>query len=169
MEKKLMHVLESFNKEGMISFIKSHPEFVDTAIKLALKNKQPYSWRAAWLLWSCIEKNDKRIFPYISMIIESIKDKKDGHQRELLKILYIMELEEDHEGFLFDFCVGIWEKTNSSPSVRFNALLMIIRIAKKYPELYKEISLLLQEPYIAPLSPGIKNAVARIKKEHKLS
>ena len=34
-------------------------------IKLAIVDKQPYSWRAAWLLWSCMDKNDQRIHKYI--------------------------------------------------------------------------------------------------------
>ena len=63
-------------KEGMIAFLKANPECWEEAIELAITNKQPYSWRAAWLLWSCLEKNDKRIQPYIQSLIDGLKDKK---------------------------------------------------------------------------------------------
>jgi len=49
----------------MISYLKSHPDDFEEIIKLAIVDKQPYSWRAAWLLWSCMDKNDQRIHKYI--------------------------------------------------------------------------------------------------------
>ena len=45
------------------------------------------SWRAAWSLHHAIHINDDRIKPHLKRIILSIKEKKDGHQRELLKIV----------------------------------------------------------------------------------
>jgi hypothetical protein len=45
------------------------------------------SWRAAWALHHAIHINDDRIKPHLKRIILSIKEKKDGHQRELLKIV----------------------------------------------------------------------------------
>ncbi len=65
--------------------MENHPEYFNEAIELALVDKQPYSWRAAWLLWSCMEENDKRIRKYLKKIIDSLKSKDDGHQRELTK------------------------------------------------------------------------------------
>ncbi len=61
MESLFENKLLNSYKDEMISFMHSHPEVFEEAIQLAISDKQPYSWRAAWLLWSCIEKNDKRI------------------------------------------------------------------------------------------------------------
>jgi hypothetical protein len=36
----------------LISYLSAHPEYFEEAITLAISDKQPYSWRAAWLLWS---------------------------------------------------------------------------------------------------------------------
>jgi hypothetical protein len=152
-------------KEEMISFLKSHPEHFDEAIKLAISDDQPYSWRAAWLLWSCMEENDKRIQKHIKSIVESIKTKKDGHQRELLKILYQMEIKEKYEGVLFDICITIWEQIGKVPSVRYTALKFIIKIAKNHPELLGEIEFLAQDHYLKSLSPGVKRSIERMMKE----
>ena len=149
----------------MISFMENHPEYFDEAIKLAIGDKQPYSWRAAWLLWSCMEENDKRIRKYIKKIVDSIKTKDDGQQRELLKILLQMELKEEYEGILFNLCMNIWEQINKSPSVRITALKFIIKISKKHPELSQEISFLTQNHYLESLSRGIKHSVSRMMKE----
>jgi hypothetical protein len=165
METKLEHILTSTHKAGMIAYMHAHPEAYKEAVELAVSDKQPYSWRAAWLLWSCMEKNDRHIKGSINKIIKAITTREDGHQRELLKILEQMDLKEEHEGFLFDLCVSIWKKINKKPSVRFTALRFLIKIAKKHPELFHEIELLTENQYMASLSPGVKRSVARMKKE----
>ena len=167
-ETELQKVLLEFKKEDMISFLNSHPECFDEAINLAITENQPFSWRSAWLLWGVLKENDIRIRPHIKSIISSIKNKKDGHQRELIKILSKMDLNEKEEGYIFDICVTLWEKIRSAPSVRYNALLMILKIADKHPELKCEIAYLLQNHYLESLSPGIKNAVSRIAMQFML-
>lgn len=165
METALEQVLTSSYKDEMISFMDSHPEYYKEAIELAISNKQPYSWRAAWLLWSCMEENDKRIQGYIKNIINTITTKKDGHQRELLKILLQMELNEEQEGYLFNVCMTIWEKINKKPSVRFTAFKFIIKTAKKHPDLSNEIAFFTQNQYLDSLSPGIKRSLSVMIKE----
>ncbi len=149
----------------MISYLDAHPEDFEQAIELAISNKQPYSWRAAWLLWSCMEGNDPRILGYIKKIIAALADKNDGHQRELLKILLLMELNEEYEGFLFQVCVTIWEKINKKPSVRFTAFQFMVKIAKKHPALSNEIIFLTQNQYLDSLSPGVKKSIFKMMKK----
>ena len=155
-------------KDEMISFMENHPEYFEEAIELAIADKQPYSWRAAWLLWSCMEENDERIKKYIKKIVDTLETKDDGHQRELLKILLQMELKDEYEGKLFNLCMNIWEQINKTPSVRINALKFIIKIAKKHPELSQEITFLTQDHYLESLSPGVKHSVSKLMKEHAL-
>jgi len=152
----------SFYKEEMIHYVANHPESFEELVQLAMADKQPYSWRAAWLLWSCMADNDSRIKGRIRNIIGSLKGKNDGHQRELLKILYQMDLDEKYEGLLFDHCVSIWEKINKKPSVRFNAFKMIVKISRNYPELSQEIAFLLQDHYLETLSKGVRHSITRM-------
>ena len=162
METALEKTLTSCYKDEMISFMNAHPECFDEAVELALSDKQPYSWRAAFVLWSVIEENDKRIKKHINKIVKAVKDKNDGHQRELLKILLMMQLDDKYEGILFDICMNVWEQIDKSPSVRVNALKMIIKIAEKHTELRKEISFLAQDHYLESLSPGAKHSVKKL-------
>ena len=164
METPLEHILMTFFKEDMISFLNSHPEYFKEAIELAVSDKQPLSWRAAWLLHSCTKKNDNRIKNHVKSIIKTLPTKKDGHQRELIKILFIMELKEEDEGVLFDICVTLWENVSKRPSVRYTAMMFILKIAEKYPDLTQEIILLLQDQYLETLSPGIRYSIYRMKK-----
>lgn len=165
METALENILISTYKTDMISYMNTHPEDFEEAVKLAIADKQPYSWRAAWLLWSCMEENDQRIQKYIKEIINSLKSKNDGHQRELLKILLQMELNQKFEGLVFNICLDVWEQINKNPSVRFTALKFIIKIVKKHPELSKEITFLTQDQYLESLSPGVKKSISKMMNE----
>ena len=159
METALEWILTNSYKADMISYLSAHPEDFEEAIKLAISNKQPYSWRAAWLLWSFIEENDYRVQGYVKNIIDSISEKNDDQQRELLKILQKMEINEEIEGLIFNHCVTVWEKIKKKPSVRFNAFKVIVKIAQKHPDLSHEFIFLTQNQYMDSLSPTVRKSI----------
>lgn len=145
----------------MFTYVKSHPEDFEELITLAMGDKPIYSWRASWLLWSVIEKNDPRVRQYIEKIIELLPAKPDNQLRELLKTLSLMEINEDYEGKLFDICLTAWESTSKQPSVRSNAFKLIVRIVKNHPELAKELSFVTTPHYLDSLSPGLKRSIVK--------
>jgi hypothetical protein len=161
-ETNLEYILTHAYKAEMIAYLKAHPEDFAEAANLAVAEIQPYSWRAAWLLWSCMEKNDHRLRPHINEMIDAIPGKKDGHRRELIKILQEMEMNDDQQGMLFNICADIWEKTAKSPSVRYQAIRFMVAMAKKYPDLANEIILFTRPQYMDSLSPGIKKGVHKM-------
>ena len=161
METTLEYILTNSYKSEMISYMKSHPEDFEEALRLAITNKQPYSWRAAWLLWSCMEKNDERIVRYIEKIIDTLQTKCDEQVRELMIILQRMELKDHYEGKLFDICVDFW-KTGKQPSVRYNAFKLMVKILKKHPDLSKEIIFLTDSHYTDSLSDNLKKSISKM-------
>lgn len=161
---ELERILTNSYKEEMISYLRSYPEHFEEAIKLATIDKQPYSWRAAWLLWSCMEKNDHRIQKYVDTMIENIADKNDSQQRDLLMILQKMTINEELEGILFNHCVALWEKIKKRPSVRINAFKIIIKIAQKHADLSRQILFLTQDQYMNSLSPAARKSIYKILK-----
>ena len=161
METTLEYILKNSYKVDMITYLKTHPEDFEEAIKLALSDKPPYSWRAAWLLWSCMDKNDERIKKIIKDIIGILPTKNENQQRELFIILQQMELDEEHEGVLFNICVNVWETINLKPSVRYNAFKLILKIAKKHPDLSNELVFLTQKRYMDSLSYTVKKSISK--------
>ena len=165
MNTELENKLMTSYKVEMVSFLKNHPEFFEEAMNLAVADKQPYSWRAAYLIWDCMEANDPRVRKHIKKIIDVLLSKNDGHQRELMKILMKLDLPKKYEGFLFDTCVNIWKEINKQPSVRHTAFRFLIQIVKKYPELVNEIDILLQNQYLTTLSPGVRKSIFKMVKK----
>lgn len=148
METKLEQVLTHSHKERMILYLRKYPEDFEEAIELAIADKQPYSWRAAWLLWSVMDENDGRLQDNAKRIVKVIPNRKYNQQRELLKILYKLEINEKLEGLLFDECVTLWKNINIQASVRYNALKILVKMVKKYPDLSSEIIFLTRNQYV---------------------
>ncbi len=151
-----------FDRWELITKINDDPALFKTFIEKALSDDQPHAWRAAWILGHCTSANDQRLVPYTERMVQSIPGRKDGHQRELLKLLQKVDLDDDLEGWLFDHCMSIWEAIGKTPSVRIVAFRMLAKIAGKYPELVHELSILTQNEYTETLSPGVKRSLKKI-------
>ncbi len=161
METSLEYILTNSYKDGTLEYMNNHPSEFDELLQLATSDKQPYSWRAAWLLSNCMLDNDRRVKPYVAEIANILDKVRDSQKRDLLKVLCKMDIDEECEGILFDICVDIWCKLDKMPSVRANAFKLILQITKKNPGLYNEVILLADDQYINTLSGGIRNSVRK--------
>ena len=149
-------------KDPIVSLLRKNPDVFDEAIHLALQSDERTAWRAAWVLFHAMEDHDPRLQPHLAAFVSALRDKRDGHQRELLKIIERLKPDDDLEGELFDICMSIWENQGKSPSARITAFRIMFGISKKYPELLQELKFLLQEHYTESLSPGIRNSLRRM-------
>lgn len=147
-------------KEEMLAVTQRTPKAKPQLVGM-LHRVDDVGWRAAWLLGHLMEKDDLAVKPHVTNLIELLPGKKDGHQRELLKVLDKMDLNDDQEGHLFNYCMDIWEEVGKSPSVRYVAFKTMIAIAVHYPELKKELRDLLDPQYVDALSPGIRRSLEK--------
>jgi hypothetical protein len=150
------------NKDLLINLLNTSPTHFEDAVTLSLSKKQPQNWRACWILNHCLKKNDDRILSKVNSFIDSLPDKEDGHQRELLKLLNKCTPGKSSEGKLFNICVDIWINIGKSPSVRITAFKTMVKIAKNYPDLNEELKLLSEDHYNETLSSGIKRSFKKL-------
>lgn len=161
-ETELEYILTHSYKAEMIAYMEAHQGAFGEAISLALGPESPYAWRAAWILWSCMEDNDARLRPFVRDLIRQLPLVKENRQREWLIILQKMEVDEKYEGLLYDACAGIWEQVGKKPGVRLHAFRMMAKLVGKYPELANEMEFLSQDHYLESLSPGVRSIVIRV-------
>lgn len=163
MKESLFQILSRIlKKQVLVEYLTSYPEEFENAVNIAMGNDKPQSWRAAWLIFHCMNENDDRIKKHLTKILMILHDFEDGHQREWLKIIERMKLTQDQTSRLFDACLTIWEDITKSPSVRGTAFRILLYIVEKYPELREEIDHLTQNHYTENLSPGIKNSLVKM-------
>ena len=156
-----------FSKDELVSFLEKNPNQFNDVYNIAATNNQPQAWRAAWLLNQTMVKNDKRLQNKVSPILKLLPNCSEGHQREWIRVLEKLKINENQESVLFDICINIWQDVFKSPGVRIVAFRFLVKIAKKYPELINEVEPLTQSHFTETLSPGIKNSFLKLKKEIK--
>ncbi len=164
MNTPLEDILVNAYANDMEAYLKSHPKDFSEAIDLAVGNRERYSWRAAWLLSNCMDKDDERVRNSLDRLIAAMPDKTDGHWRELMKIVSKMRLNDEQEGRLFDMAMQRWLDPDKQSSVRWKAFQFIAAMVEKYPELADEVKLVLRPDLIDPMSPGIRRSVSRTAK-----
>lgn len=162
METKLEWILTNSIKADMIAFIAANPVNFEELIQLALTPAHPCSWRASWLLWSCMEKNDHRIRKHQKEILHILPHVNDNPQRELLLVLQNIEIDHMHQGRLFDFCINIWKQTYKKPSLRYNAFRVMHKIALENQDLSNELKMISGEEYLGSLSSTVRKAIYRM-------
>lgn len=150
-----------FKKEVLIEYLNQRPEEFTEIVRIAHTEQLPQCWRACWTLFHCCKQNDPRLQPHTSDLISSIEGKTDGHQRELIKLVSKMKLDEDQEGAMFDQCMTIWESVKKIPSVRMMAFRYLMKVVNHYPELRSEMKHMTQAHYIDSLTPGVKRSIVK--------
>jgi len=164
MKEHLEKLFSRRNKKATtVRKIKKDMDLFHETAEIMLGNEEPYCWRAAWIMKDVIRRKDERLNSYISEIIKVLPEKKDGHQRELMKTLEKVIIPEDEEGRYFDVVCGIWETLGKSPSARITAFKAMLKIAKSYPELKEELIHLTVDDYTESLTPGVKRSFENMK------
>jgi hypothetical protein len=162
METPLELFLNKCRKDRLHAFVESNPHSFAEAIELILNNKKEVAWRAAWFLENCMCPDDPRIAKHVRRFVEILPEREESEQRELMRILYQMNVPEDIEGLLFDQCILIWTSTHKKSAVRINALKLICKIVKKQPELIGELKMLTQGMYLSKISLPLQNSIKRL-------
>lgn len=130
---------------------------IEDQLKHALRNDKD-SWIHAWQINHAKKTELNKLEGQIKKIISAIDGKKDGHQRELLKVLLKLNLTDDQLSLLWDICLRIWLDIQKQSSVRISAYKILVNTAKKYKPLSDELIRLTEDKHVSSLSNGIKNS-----------
>lgn len=168
-EKILFYLLQMNNTSVVfVNEAKNNPILIQKLVQYAVSNEK-YSWRAMWLLAKYLKtESSTQINKYSDILIKGLKNNlKNGYLRETLKVLSKLELSEEQESELFEFCLQTFQNNKNQPSLRSACMDFLIIICYKYPELNKEINEVFYT-YKNFLSDGIKNSLEQKLKKNKI-
>lgn len=164
MKLSISELLLTSHKKSLLEEVAAHPEYRDQLLDLLLNAENPLAWRAGWLLFDCTPPNDPLILPKIDHIIDILPQKMQSQQRELLKLLFKMDLTEHQMGRVFNIASSFWLNPKKQPSVRMYSFRWMLKIAEVHKELLPEVLLLAESPQTQNLSPGVKHSVGLLLK-----
>ncbi len=131
-------------------------------LEISLREKDPLSWRAGWILDGSDELHPGLASNHISKIIQKLPDlDSTGTLRCMLRLLSRYEISEDDQGLLIDLCFGYLVSELYPVAVKVHAMQIIYNHVLIYPELKNELKTVIEDQ-VGNNSVGFKSRGNRI-------
>jgi hypothetical protein len=117
-------------------------ELVDVAVS---KEPYPYPQYASWLLLHVARKDFSLVSPYNYQIIDCIlASDNPSVLRNLMGVCLCLPLADHKQGYFLDRLLTIINNPNSKPGLVYYTLRKLTEFVERYPDLQKEIELILE-------------------------
>ncbi len=131
-------------------------------INFVLRNCEPLSSRAAWVIEGIDKNIPSLIEPYIPKLIKMLPSfSHPGTQRNLLKILTRKNIPEPLIGKLTNICIEWLQKRDVPVSIQVYSMKILENFSEPYPELMFEVHEILKSRIQYSL-PGFKSKAKKI-------
>lgn len=136
-------------------------------ISFALDKDPLVSNRAMWVVTHCSDIDPMRIKPFHIKLIKHLKNEEihSGVVRSIMRIFQNQPVPKKMESFVLDKCFEYVQNPSEAIAVRAFAMTLIYNIAKPYPELLNELSVVLTHLSSFDESAGIKVRSRNILKD----
>jgi hypothetical protein len=127
--------------EQIAEYVREHDKEMKKLVDLALADDMTTSMKASWILSTASVQQKGCMNKYVDHVIDNLIDVKvSGSRRELMKALLHSDfLESEKLGKLVDTLMHFIRRTHEDLAVSYNALKLMIKICKKFPELKPEL------------------------------
>ncbi len=119
---------------------------VKALLHLALHEKDPIAWRAAWVLDGSDELKSGLARKHISKIVKALPELESmGTLRSLLRMLTRYDIPENEQGLLIDLCFSYLVSELYPVAVKAHAMQIIYHHVLLYPELKNELIAVIED------------------------
>ena len=153
------------NADILVDKIEENPHVLGTVWDIMFEDSYPLSMRAGRVIYLFCQKHPYLIEPRVEEILEHLPSvKTESVLRNLLGILSVLKLPEDHAGRLFDICFSIVESPRAAIAHKAYALTILYNISEMEPGLKPEL-IALFEGQMDTESSGIKSRTRNLLKK----
>ena len=114
----------------------------DVLVQLIQDEDRSCRMKSSWALAKATEINPDFAMPHISLLMQLLQSEKTGGVvREIYKTLACVQIPESMEGVFIDVSFEMLREVESDLAVKYHAKQILMKYAKKYPELKNEVIL----------------------------
>ena len=129
------------NTDLLADLIYNKPALFSDFFEVFMRDEEPVSRRAAWVIDTVSEKFPELLFPFIPVIIEKLPEfSHDALKRHSVRMLARSPLPSRQLGQLATTCFGWLTSSTEPPAVKVWCMDILYRIAQSEPELRKELA-----------------------------
>jgi hypothetical protein len=156
------------NTDLIADLVFKKPELFDELVSIYLRNEEPVSRRAVWVVDTVAEKCPELLNSYLETIVEDLpRFEHDGLKRGSLRMLSRSPLPQNQLGELMNICFDWLVSQKESVAVKIYAMEILYRISQVEPDMKKELADSI-ELRIGEGTPGFKNrGLKTLKKLYK--
>ncbi len=141
LEDLLLIEMSRRNTDLVTDLILQEPRLFNALFHTYLRNEEPVSRRAAWVLDLVSEKIPSLLVPYLSDMIEILPQfKHDGLKRHTLRMLSRYPFPSEHLGTLMNLCFEWLISANESVATKMYCMDILYQISDQEPDLKKELA-----------------------------
>lgn len=125
-----------------VNVLLQKPALLETMFAVSCSNEYPWDMRAANVIEKADEKKPTFAANLVSEILQHLPNfKNDGPKRQYLRMLirYSMIIDEDLAGLLYDRALIISCNPAESTGIRHNAIQVLLKLTKRFPEIQQEV------------------------------
>ncbi|MEP2024299.1 MAG: hypothetical protein ABJH98_07490 [Reichenbachiella sp.] len=167
-KKQLAKAHSKGNAQLIANYIGNDQDQFAKLMSLFFDNEYRVSQRAAHAASHCVDQNPSLIEPYIGKMIQNLdKNPEVAIKRNTVRLLQGKNIPEEHRGLLVEKCFDYLVSNKETIAVRAFSMTILSNMAKIYPELKKELFIVIQD-VIENGSPGLisrgKRTLIELKK-----
>jgi len=131
-------------------------------VDIFLRGEYRVTQRAAWPLSNISLEHPQLVQPHFSKLVNKLRETGNhpAINRNILRIFQAVEIPEKYHGILVDLCFKFLMDVKEPLAIRAFAMTVAAKICKNYPELKKELLMVLEEMKKYPQPPAI---ISRLK------
>lgn len=139
---------------------------------LFLKGEYKVTQRAAWPFSYIALEHPDLIAPYFNQLIKKLEEtgNHDSVARNIMRIFQDIDIPEKYHAQLIDICFKFLMNASNPAAVRVFSMTTAANISKKYPEIKKELLLVLEDmnsyPQQAAIASRLKHTLKALKGKH---
>ncbi len=162
LEDLLMTEQSRRNTDLVSGLILQKPDIFDHLMALFLRNEEPLSRRAAWVIDTFTEKKPCLLQPYIPDIIAALPGlKHDGMKRHSLRMIARSDIPDEQTGELMNICFEWLQSVHEAIAAKVYCIDILYRLSQTEPDLKTELADSI-EWRLNEGSPGFRNHGAKV-------
>ena len=164
----ILKVHSKANCEKIVKWIGDDQKKFDELFYLFLNDEYRVVQRAAWPVSCCVEENPAFIKKHFTNLLQNL-NKPGIHvavKRNTVRLLQFVSIPEKFHGQVMDICFRFISAPEEPVAVKAFSLTLLNNLARQYPEIKKEIKLVIEDRWDYE-TPAFKSRARKILKEFK--
>lgn len=155
-------------RDKIIEWVGNAQQRFNDLFKLFLNDEYRVSQRASWPVSYCVEAHPEFMQHHLEELLQNLErpNLHDAIKRNTIRLLQEIPIQEKYHGQVMNICFTYVENPAEAVAIKAFSLTVLGKLAKQYPEIIPEITLLMEDQ-LPHQTAAFKSRAKRLMKQFK--